>query len=163
MNSKIKIGFGYDVHAFAANRKFILGGIEIPHEKGLLGHSDADVLIHAICDAILGALALGDIGKHFPDNDPKYKDADSKILLDKVRYLMNDFHYEIGNIDSTILLEKPKISTFIPEMRKTIATILDVNVDHVSVKATTSENLGYIGREEGCAAHAVVLLNKKEK
>ncbi|MBA4406476.1 2-C-methyl-D-erythritol 2,4-cyclodiphosphate synthase [bacterium] len=159
----MKIGFGYDVHAFASNRKFILGGIEIPHEKGLLGHSDADVLIHAICDAILGALALGDIGKHFPDNDPKYKDADSKMLLDKVRYLMNDFHYEIGNIDSTILLEKPKISTFIPEMRKTIATILDVNVDHVSVKATTSENLGYIGREEGCAAHAVVLLNKKEK
>ena len=163
MNSKIKIGFGYDVHAFAVNRKLILGGIEIPHEKGLLGHSDADVLLHAICDAILGALALGDIGKHFPDTDPKYKDADSKVLLDKVRYLMNDFHYEIGNIDSTILLENPKISAFIPEMRKTIAMILDVNVDHVSVKATTSERLGYVGREEGCAAHAVVLLLKKEK
>lgn len=163
MNSKIKIGFGYDVHAFAVNRRLILGGIEIPHEKGLLGHSDADVLLHAICDAILGALALGDIGKHFPDTDPKYKDADSKVLLDKVRYLMNDFHYEIGNIDSTILLENPKISAFIPEMRKTIAMILDVNVDHVSVKATTSERLGYVGREEGCAAHAVVLLLKKEK
>ena len=163
MNSQIKIGFGFDVHAFAPNRKLILGGIEIPHEKGLLGHSDADVLLHAICDAILGALALGDIGKHFPDTDPKYKDADSKMLLDKVRYLMNDFHYEIGNIDSTIILEEPKISTFIPEMRKVIATILDVKVDHVSVKATTSERLGYVGREEGCAAHAVVLLVKKEK
>ncbi len=163
MNSKIKIGFGYDVHAFAPGRKLILGGIEIPHDKGLLGHSDADVLLHAICDAILGALALGDIGKHFPNTDPKYKDADSKVLLDKVRYLMNDFHYEIGNIDSTILLEDPKISAFIPEMRKVIATILDVNVDHISVKATTSEKLGYVGREEGCAAQAVVLLNKKEK
>lgn len=163
MNSQIKIGFGFDVHAFAPNRKLILGGIEIPHEKGLLGHSDADVLLHAICDAILGALALGDIGKHFPDTDPKYKDVDSKMLLDKVRYLMNDFHYEIGNIDSTIILEEPKISTFIPEMRKVIATILDVKVDHVSVKATTSERLGYVGREEGCAAHAVVLLVKKEK
>ncbi len=163
MNSQIKIGYGFDVHAFAPNRKLILGGIEIPHEKGLLGHSDADVLLHAICDAILGALALGDIGKHFPDTDPKYKDMDSKMLLDKVRYLMNDFHYEIGNIDSTIILEEPKISTFIPEMRKVIATILDVKVDHVSVKATTSERLGYVGREEGCAAHAVVLLIKKEK
>lgn len=163
MNSKIKIGYGFDVHAFVPNRKLILGGIEIPHEKGLLGHSDADVLLHAICDAILGALALGDIGKHFPDNDPKYKDADSKILLDKVYYLMTDFHYEIGNIDSTILLEEPKISTFIPEMRKVIATILNVNVDHVSVKATTSERMGYVGREEGCAAHAVVLLINKEK
>lgn len=163
MNSQIKIGFGFDVHAFTPNRKLILGGIEIPHEKGLLGHSDADVLLHAICDAILGALALGDIGKHFPDTDPKYKDVDSKMLLDKVRYLMNDFHYEIGNIDSTIILEEPKISTFIPEMRKVIATILDVKVDHVSVKATTSERLGYVGREEGCAAHAVVLLIKKEK
>jgi len=163
LNSQIKIGYGFDVHAFAPNRKLILGGIEIPHEKGLLGHSDADVLLHAICDAILGALALGDIGKHFPDTDPKYKDADSKMLLDKVRYLMNDFHYEIGNIDSTILLEEPKISTFIPEMRKVIATILDVKVDHVSVKATTSEKLGFVGREEGCAAHAVVLLIKKEK
>jgi 2-C-methyl-D-erythritol 2,4-cyclodiphosphate synthase len=163
LNSQIKIGYGFDVHAFAPNRKLILGGIEIPHEKGLLGHSDADVLLHAICDAILGALALGDIGKHFPDTDPKYKDADSKMLLDKVRYLMNDFHYEIGNIDSTIILEEPKISTFIPEMRKVIATILDVKVDHVSVKATTSERLGYVGREEGCAAHAVVLLVKKEK
>lgn len=162
MNSKIKIGFGYDVHAFAPNRKLILGGVEIPFTKGLLGHSDADVLLHAICDAILGALALGDIGKHFPDTDPKYKDADSKMLLDKVRYLMNDFHYEIGNIDSTILLEEPKISMFIPEMRKVIASILWVDVDHVSVKATTSERLGYIGREEGCAAHAVVLLNKKD-
>ena len=163
MNTKFKIGFGFDVHSFAPSRKLILGGIEIPYTKGLLGHSDADVLLHAICDAILGALALGDIGKHFPDTDPKYKDADSRMLLDRVRYLMNDFHYEIGNIDSTIILEAPKISAYIPDMRKVIANIMGVDVDHVSVKATTSEKMGYIGREEGCAAHAVVLLTKKEK
>jgi len=163
LNTKFKIGFGFDVHSFAPSRKLILGGIEIPYKKGLLGHSDADVLLHAICDAVLGALALGDIGKHFPDTDPKYKDADSRMLLDRVRYLMNDFHYEIGNIDSTIILEEPKISAYIPEMRKVIANIMAVDVDHVSVKATTSEKMGYIGREEGCAAHAVVLLTKKEK
>lgn len=163
MSAQFKIGFGYDVHPFAPNRKLILGGVEIPFSKGLLGHSDADVLLHAICDAILGALALGDIGRHFPNTDPKYKDADSKQLLNHVFYLMKDFHYEIENVDSTILLEEPKLSSFIPEMRKIIANILNVDVDHISIKATTTEKLGFVGREEGCAANAVVLLTKKDK
>jgi len=163
LNSIFKIGFGYDIHPLSRDRKLILGGVEIPNEYGLLGHSDADVLLHAVCDAILGALALGDIGKHFPNTDPKYKDADSKQLLNQVYYLMTDFNYAIGNIDSTIILEEPKLASFIPEMRKIIANILNVDVDHVSVKATTSEKLGFVGRNEGCAAHAVVLLTKKEK
>jgi 2-C-methyl-D-erythritol 2,4-cyclodiphosphate synthase len=163
LNSVFKIGFGYDVHSFSADRKLILGGVEIPYEYGLLGHSDADVLLHAICDAILGALALGDIGKHFPNTDPKYKDADSRQLLNQVYYLMTDFNYMIGNIDSTVLLEEPKLALYIPEMRKIISNILNVDIDHVSVKATTSEKLGYVGRKEGCAAHAVVLLTRKEK
>jgi 2-C-methyl-D-erythritol 2,4-cyclodiphosphate synthase len=163
LSAQFKIGFGYDVHPFAPNRKLILGGVEIPFSKGLLGHSDADVLLHAICDAILGALALGDIGRHFPNTDPKYKDADSKQLLNHVFYLMKDFHYEIENVDSTILLEEPKLSSFIPEMRKIIANILNVDVDHISIKATTTEKLGFVGREEGCAANAVVLLTKKDK
>lgn len=163
MSAQFKIGFGYDVHSFSPDRKLILGGVEIPSDKGLLGHSDADVLLHAVCDAILGALALGDIGKHFPNTDPKYKDADSKQLLNHVFYLMNDFHYEIGNVDSTVLLEEPKLSIFIPEMRKVIANILNVDVDHISIKATTTEKLGFVGRQEGCAAHAVVLLTKKDK
>ncbi len=163
MNSNFKIGFGYDVHPLVEGRKLILGGVEIPSRLGLLGHSDADVLLHAICDSILGALALGDIGKHFPNTDPKYKDADSKQLLNQVYYLMTDFNFQIGNIDSTILLEEPKLASYIPEMRKNIANILSVDVDHVSIKATTSERLGFVGRSEGCAAHAVVLLIKKEK
>lgn len=163
MNPNFKIGFGYDIHPLVKDRKLILGGVEIPADFGLLGHSDADVLLHAISDAILGALALGDIGKHFPDTDPKYKNADSKQLLNQVYYLMNDFNYQIGNIDSTILLEEPKLALHIPAMRKIIANIMNVDVDHVSVKATTSEKLGFVGRNEGCAAHAVVLLTKKEK
>ena len=163
MNLQYKIGFGYDVHRFADDRKLILGGIEIPYEKGLLGHSDADVLLHAICDAILGALALGDIGIHFPNTDSKYKNADSKELLDHVYYLMKDFHYEVGNVDSTILLEKPKLAPYIPEMRKIIANILNITVDQISIKATTAEGLGFIGCEEGCAAQAVVLLIKQDK
>ena len=162
MNTQFRIGFGYDVHKFADNRKLILGGVEIHYEKGLLGHSDADVLLHAICDAILGALALGDIGIHFPNSDPKYKDADSKLLLNHVYYLMKDFHYEVENIDSTILLEAPKLMSYIPEMRKVIANILNITVDQVSVKATTTEGLGFIGHNEGCAAQAVVLLTKKD-
>lgn len=163
MKSQFKIGSGYDVHAFAENRKLILGGVEIPYTKGLLGHSDADVLLHAICDAILGALALGDIGKHFPNTDPKYKDADSKELLNHVYYLMRDFHYEIANVDSTILLQEPKLSQYIPAMRKIISHILNLTIDQVSIKATTTESLGFVGRGEGCAAQAVVLLTKKEK
>ena len=163
MNLQYKIGFGYDVHRFADDRKLILGGVEIPYEKGLLGHSDADVLLHAICDAILGALALGDIGIHFPDTDSKYKNADSKELLNHVYYLMKDFHYEVGNVDSTILLEKPKLAVYISAMRKIIANILNITVDQISIKATTAEGLGFIGHEEGCAAQAVVLLIKQDK
>jgi 2-C-methyl-D-erythritol 2,4-cyclodiphosphate synthase len=163
LNLQYKIGFGYDVHRFADDRKLILGGVEIPYEKGLLGHSDADVLLHAICDAILGALALGDIGIHFPDTDSKYKNADSKELLNHVYYLMKDFHYEVGNVDSTILLEKPKLAPYIPAMRKIIANILNITVDQISIKATTAEGLGFIGNEEGCAAQAVVLLIKQDK
>jgi 2-C-methyl-D-erythritol 2,4-cyclodiphosphate synthase len=163
LSAQIKIGFGYDVHKFAENRKLIIGGVEVPFEKGLLGHSDADVLLHAICDAILGALALGDIGKHFPDTDPKYKDIDSKQLLSHVFYLMRDNRYEVGNIDSTILLQNPKIASHIPKMCETIANILCVHAKQISIKATTTEGLGFVGREEGCAAYAVVLLNRKEK
>ena len=162
MNTSFRTGFGYDIHSFSEGRKLILGGIEIPFEKGLLGHSDADVLLHAICDAILGALALGDIGKHFPDTDPKYKDADSKKLLNHVFYLMRDFHYEIGNIDCTVLLQRPKLAPYISEMRKIIANILNVTIDQISIKATTTEGLGFVGREEGCAAYSTVLLLKKE-
>ena len=162
MNNQFRIGFGYDVHAFAENRKMILGGIEIPFEKGLIGHSDADVLLHSICDAILGALALGDIGKHFPNTDPAYKDADSKLLLGRVNELIFSNGYVVNNIDSNILLENPKISPFIPAMRKTVAEILKIELHQVSIKATTTEGLGYAGRGEGCASQSVVLLTKKE-
>jgi len=153
-----KTGFGYDVHAFAENRKLFLGGIEIPSDKGLLGHSDADVLLHAICDALLGALALGDIGQHFPDNDPAYKNIDSKILLKKVNELIINKGYKISNIDSTIVMEKPKLKDFNFSIRKSIAGILGINIDQVSVKATTSEKLGFVGKEEGAQAYSTVLL-----
>ena len=163
MSAQFKIGFGYDVHQFSDNRKLILGGIEIPHTKGLIGHSDADVLLHAICDAILGALALGDIGHHFPNTDSKYKNIDSKKLLNEVYYLMKENHFEIGNIDATILLEQPKLAPFIPKMRSTIASVLNTYEDQISIKATTSEGLGFVGQEKGCAAYAVVLLTQKDK
>lgn len=162
MSSQFKIGFGYDVHQFAENRKLIIGGIEIPFSKGLLGHSDADVLLHAICDAILGALALGDIGKHFPDNSPEFKNIDSKILLQKTTQLMKENGYVVGNVDSTILLERPKLAPFIDQMRNVIATILEVQINQISIKATTTEKLGFVGREEGCSAYSVVLLVKSE-
>ncbi len=155
-----RTGFGYDVHAFAEDRKLILGGIEIPFEKGLKGHSDADVLLHAICDALLGALALGDIGKHFPDTDEAYKNIDSKILLSKVNELINHNEFIVGNIDSTVVMEKPKLQNYIIEMRKSIASILRVNINQISVKATTSERLGFVGTEEGVKAFATVLLNE---
>ncbi len=155
-----RIGFGYDVHAFAENRKLYLGGVEIPYEKGLAGHSDADVLLHAICDAMLGALALGDIGKHFPDNDDAYKNIDSKILLSKVNKLILQHNYSVGNIDCTVVMERPKLKDYILDIRKSIATILKINIDQVSVKATTSERLGFVGTEEGTKAYAVVLLKK---
>ncbi|OGU67066.1 MAG: 2-C-methyl-D-erythritol 2,4-cyclodiphosphate synthase [Stygiobacter sp. RIFOXYC12_FULL_38_8] len=162
MNPQFRIGFGYDVHEFTENRKLILGGVEIPHTKGLLGHSDADVLLHAICDAMLGALALGDIGMHFPNSDEKYKDADSRKLLKHVDELIHANGYEVSNIDSTVLLQQPKLSPYVNEMRRTIAEIVNLSVSQISIKATTTESLGFVGREEGCAAHAVVLLNKNE-
>lgn len=162
MNPQFRIGFGYDVHEFAEKRKLILGGVEIPHTKGLLGHSDADVLLHAICDAMLGALALGDIGMHFPNSDEKYKDADSKKLLKHVDELIHANGYEVSNIDSTVLLQHPKLSPYVNEMRRAIADIVNLSVSQISIKATTTESLGFVGREEGCAAHAVVLLSKNE-
>ncbi|MDF1612758.1 2-C-methyl-D-erythritol 2,4-cyclodiphosphate synthase [Melioribacteraceae bacterium 09-Me] len=162
MIPQFRIGFGYDVHQFDENRKLILGGIEIPHSKGLLGHSDADVLLHAICDAMLGALALGDIGIHFPNTDEKYKNADSKILLKNVDDLIHANGYEVSNIDSTILLQKPKLTPYINDMRKTVSEILDISVSQISIKATTTETLGFVGREEGCSAYSIVLLNKKD-
>jgi len=158
MKTNFRIGYGYDVHAFAKDRKFILGGVEIPYEKGLLGHSDADVLLHAISDALLGALALGDIGKHFPDTDPKYKNADSMKLLSEVYEKIKEKGYILENIDSVIALQKPKVAPYIDEMRKKIAESLSVNIDQISVKATTTEKLGFVGREEGVEATAMVLI-----
>ncbi|MEX0967613.1 MAG: 2-C-methyl-D-erythritol 2,4-cyclodiphosphate synthase [Bacteroidia bacterium] len=153
-----RIGFGYDVHRLAAGESLILGGISIPHPTGTVGHSDADVLIHAICDALLGAAALGDIGYHFPDTDPIYKNADSTVLLAKVIKLLKDKGYGIGNIDSTVCLEKPKLKDYIPKMQQRLAEVLVTTADKISIKATTSEKLGFVGREEGVTAHAVVLI-----
>lgn len=155
---KFRVGHGYDVHKLVEDRKLIIGGVEIPHSKGLLGHSDADVLAHAICDALLGAAALGDIGKHFPDNDDRYKDIDSLVLLEKVCELIRNKGYEISNVDSTILAQAPKLRPYIDEMRSKLAKAMKLDIDEVSVKATTEERLGFTGREEGIAAHAVVLL-----
>lgn len=156
----MRIGFGVDVHQLAEGRKLILGGVEIPYEKGLLGHSDADVCIHAIMDAMLGALALGDIGKIFPDTDMQYKDIDSKLLLERVTQLIMDNGYRIGNIDCTIACQKPKLAPFIEEMKMTLAKCLKTNVINVSIKATTTEKLGYEGRGEGITAYATVLLKQ---
>ena len=157
---KFRVGHGYDVHKLVEDRKLIIGGVEIPHYKGLLGHSDADVLAHAICDALLGAAALGDIGKHFPDNDDRYKDIDSLVLLEKVCELIRNKGYEISNVDSTILAKAPKLRPYIDEMRSKLAKAIKLDIDELSVKATTEERLGFTGREEGIAAHAVVLLMK---
>ena len=157
----IKVGLGYDVHRFAENRKLIIGGVEIPHEKGLLGHSDADVLLHAIADALLGALALGDIGIHFPDNDDEFKGMDSMILLEKVYEKVTAKGYHIGNIDSVIICEKPKLKDYILKMCDNIANCLETSINNISVKATTTERLGFEGREEGIAAQAIVLLKRK--
>ena len=154
----MRIGHGYDVHKLVEGRKLIIGGVEIPHEKGLLGHSDADVLLHAICDALLGAAALGDIGKLFPDNDPAYKGADSLVLLKKVCNVVRKAGFEIENIDSTVLAQAPKLRPYIDEMRSLISVYADVDIDAVSVKATTEEGLGFTGAKEGIAAHAVCLL-----
>lgn len=158
-----RIGQGYDVHQLAEGESLWLGGIQIEHKKGTVAHSDGDVLIHAICDALLGALKLGDIGTHFPDNSAKYKDIDSKILLQKVNSLILDNGFQIVNIDSTISAQQPKLKPFIPEMERTMANVLGVDPDQVSVKATTTEKLGFEGREEGISASAVVLLKEIEK
>ncbi len=157
----MRIGFGFDVHQLIEGRELWLGGVKIPAIKGALGHSDADVLLHAICDAILGALALGDIGKHFPDTDNSFKGIDSKILLQKVISLIDEKGYKVGNIDSSLCVEKPKVMPYAEQMRETIAGICNVGVDDISVKATTNEKMGFIGREEGLVAYAVVLLLKK--
>lgn len=158
----IRTGIGYDVHQLRDGLPLWLGGVQVPHTKGLLGHSDADVLIHAICDALLGAAALGDIGKHFPDSDPAYKGIDSKILLANVCKLLKDNGYSIGNIDSILCMQKPKVAPFIPAMRETLAATMGIAIDQVSVKATTTEHLGFEGREEGISAIANVLITKND-
>ena len=159
---KYRTGIGFDVHAFADNRKLIIGGIEIPHHKGLAGHSDADVLLHAITDALLGALALGDIGKHFPDTDEQFKDVDSAILLKKTYQLIKEKGYKIGNVDSIVALQEPKLAKYILQIQEKISSILEAGIDQISIKATTTEGLGFIGREEGISAFASVLIFKAE-
>ncbi|MDA3818302.1 MAG: 2-C-methyl-D-erythritol 2,4-cyclodiphosphate synthase [Prolixibacteraceae bacterium] len=155
-----RIGHGYDVHALAKGESLWLGGIKIEHEKGTVAHSDGDVLIHAICDALLGALALGDIGKHFPDTNDEYKNVDSKILLKKCNNLINEHGYQVINIDTTICAQRPKLRIHIDKMREVMSEILVINIDQVSIKATTTEKLGFVGREEGISAYAVTLLEK---
>ena len=157
-----RIGFGFDVHKLKDGHPFWLGGIQIPHFQGAYGHSDADVIIHAICDALLGAAALGDIGKHFPDTDVAFKNIDSKILLTNVNELLKKNNYSIGNIDVTLVLEKPKINPYIPQMIETLSGVLNLAANQISIKATTNERMGYIGKEEGVAAYAVALLGVKQ-
>ncbi|WP_406685951.1 2-C-methyl-D-erythritol 2,4-cyclodiphosphate synthase [Rossellomorea vietnamensis] len=156
-----RIGQGFDVHQLVEGRPLIMGGITIPYEKGLLGHSDADVLLHAVADACLGAIAAGDIGKHFPDTDPEFKDADSAKLLQHVWALVKKEGYELGNIDCTIIAQKPKMAPYIDEMRQSIAALLEADIGKVNVKATTSEKLGFTGRGEGIAAQTTILIKKK--
>lgn len=157
----MRIGFGYDVHRLVQNRKLILGGVHIPYELGLLGHSDADVLVHSIMDSILGALALGDIGKLFPDTDMQYKDISSLVLLERVYEAMSERGYTIGNIDSTIAAEKPKLAPYIDEMRNVISKVLHTSIDNINVKATTTEKLGFVGEEQGMSSYSVCLLKGK--
>lgn len=154
----MRIGLGYDVHKLTEDRKLIIGGVEIPHDKGLLGHSDADVLIHAIMDSILGALALGDIGKHFPDTDEKYKGADSMKLLEYVYNLITSKGYKIGNIDSTIIAQSPKMAPYIENMRNNISKTLNTDIDNINIKATTEEGLGFTGAKQGIASQSICLL-----
>lgn len=156
----LRIGNGYDVHKLVEGRKLILGGVEIPHTKGVLGHSDGDVLIHAIMDAMLGALALGDIGQHFPDTDMKYENIDSTILLTRVKELIAERGYRVINLDSIIVLQKPKVKPYIETMRKRVAEVLEIDIEQVSVKATTEEKLGFTGDESGVKSYCVVLLEK---
>jgi 2-C-methyl-D-erythritol 2,4-cyclodiphosphate synthase len=158
---KIRTGFGYDVHQLQEGHDFWLGGIQVPHSKGAVGHSDADVLIHVICDALLGAANLRDIGFHFSDTDPQFKGIDSKILLGDVVKLLTEKGWSIGNIDSTICLQQPKINPHIPEMKACLAKVMNIEEEDISIKATTTEKLGFVGKEEGVAAFAVVLIEKK--
>ena len=157
---KIKVGFGFDVHQLKDGLDFWLGGIKVPHTKGGLGHSDADVLIHAICDALLGSANLGDIGKHFPDSSEEFKGIDSKILLKEVVKMISERGYSIGNIDSTVCLQKPKIGPYIPEMQKVLASCINIDSEDISIKATTTERLSFVGREEGVSAYSTVLIQK---
>lgn len=157
----VRVGFGYDVHRLAEGRELWLGGIKIPHSVGALGHSDADVLLHAVCDALLGAIALGDIGQHFPDTDAAWKGADSKELLKAVVAMIGERGWEVGNVDCTLVLERPKIMPHVGAMRAAMAPLLRVDQDAVSIKATTSEKMGFVGREEGVCAYAVALVQRK--
>jgi 2-C-methyl-D-erythritol 2,4-cyclodiphosphate synthase len=157
---KIRVGFGYDVHQLTENRELWLGGVQIPHDKGALGHSDADVLLHAICDALLGAAGKRDIGFYFPDTSSEFKNIDSKILLQRTIQVLKDDGWKVGNIDSTLCMERPKIMSFVPEMKKVISAICEIDEDDVSIKATTSEKMGFVGREEGVNAYAVALIQK---
>ncbi|WP_343700980.1 2-C-methyl-D-erythritol 2,4-cyclodiphosphate synthase [Chitinophaga sp.] len=159
--SKLRIGLGVDFHQLVPERDFWLGGVLVPHHKGALGHSDADVLLHAICDAMLGAAGLGDIGVHFPDTDQAYKDIDSKILLGRCRELIGEKGYGVVNVDSSLCLQAPKIKLYVPQMQEVIARLLGLTVEEVSIKATTTEKLGFVGREEGVVAYATVLLEKQ--
>lgn len=157
---KIRVGFGYDVHQLTENRELWLGGVQIPHDKGALGHSDADVLLHAICDALLGAAGKRDIGFYFPDTSSEFKNIDSKILLQRTIQVLKDDGWKVGNIDSTLCMERPKIMSFVPEMKKVISSICEIEEADVSIKATTSEKMGFVGREEGVNAYAVTLIQK---
>ena len=157
----LRTGIGFDVHAFAEGRKLILGGIEIPHSKGLIGHSDADALLHAVTDALLGSIALGDIGTHFPDDDPRYKNADSSVFLKKASELIRNRGYYVNNIDVVVLLQQPKIAPYIQKMREKISKVLDVGSERISIKATTTEKLGFVGREEGISVFAVATVVRK--
>ena len=157
---KIRVGFGYDVHQLTENRELWLGGVQIPHNKGALGHSDADVLLHAICDALLGAAGKRDIGFYFPDTSSEFKNIDSKILLQRTIQVLKDDGWKVGNIDSTLCMERPKIMSFVPEMKKVISSICKIEEEDVSIKATTSEKMGFVGREEGVNAYAVTLIQK---
>lgn len=158
---KIRVGFGYDVHALVPDRELWLGGVKIPHTLGLLGHSDADVLIHAICDALLGAANMRDIGYHFPDTAAEYKNIDSKILLRETMRLLREAGYELGNIDATVAAERPKLNPHIPEMKRTLAEVMRVDEEDISIKATTTEKLGFTGRQEGISAYATVLIARE--
>ena len=162
MKLNFRTGFGFDVHAYVEGRKLIIGGVEVPFDKGLEGHSDADVLLHAICDAMLGALALGDIGLHFPNTEERWKDADSALLLKNVNELINAKGYELGNLDCVLAMEKPKISPYVDQIRKRISKILNTGIEQISIKATTTEKLGFVGRTEGVVSFATVLLLKKD-